>query len=429
MIVRQVKAGTGPGDLQDRLLYRSYFTEVLSRAREPEILTNAPDEQRRRFEAARRVALEEFPLSMRNGLPAIARLQGELLESGNFDGAVELAKRMRDMKPHTQVTGLRWQEGRLVAHVRLTLERADGEPLVLVSRDDRLLLDPELLQGIPGVGEWEVGDPFRRAYGELVVQDRDRGDWWYPEGDLEVRLEPLGDGRSQLVLAGRLCIDPETLAGGRPLGRGAHGVWIFVHLLGVQRTVRLTGDGVPRSTAAAGPALVGSPARVAIPYWTAGGQLALDMDERLRHLADDLSRARNARCSRRRLRSVAPDGLPLPFAATEPLGVRVRIGQGKQASTVPAELVPSPFPALRIPGRVAGPAGRQPVFLITPTAPAHKSGPVAYAVVRAGRIARLEGPAYVASAGQRLADAAARNRQLRRARRGLLRAAARALGR
>ena len=34
-------------------------------------------------------------------------------------------------------------------------------------------------------------DPFRLAYAELIVKDRDREDWWYPEGDLEVRLEPL----------------------------------------------------------------------------------------------------------------------------------------------------------------------------------------------------------------------------------------------
>jgi hypothetical protein len=313
--------------------------------------------------------------------------------------------------------------------VRLSLERGGGEPLVLVERDGRLLLDPELLQGIPGVGEWEVSDPLRRAHGELVVQDRDRGDWWYPEGDLVVRLEPLGHWRSQLVLRGPMCVDPATLTGGTAAERRVYDVWMFAQLLGVERLVRLTGDGVPGATAAAGPALVGSPARIVIPYWTVGGQLALDMDERLRRLADDFGRAPNAGCSQRRMRSATPAELPLPFTAAGPLGVEALVGKCKQTVTIPAELVPGPPPALRVSGRVKAPAGRQPVVLLTPTAPTHKAIPVAYAVVRAGRIARLEGPAYVASAGQRLLDAVARNRQIRRTRRVLLRAAGRVLGR
>jgi poly(ribitol-phosphate) beta-N-acetylglucosaminyltransferase len=428
-VVRQIKSVTGPGDLQDRLLHRHYYSELLSRAREPEILTVGPQVQRPRFEAARRLALEEFPPSVRDGLPAVSRLRAELLERGDFDAAVELAKRTREIKVRTEVVDLCWQEGRLTADVRLSLERGGGEPLVLVERDGRLLLDPDMLHGVPGAGDWEVGDPFRLAYGELVVRDRDRGDWWYPPGDAKVWLEPLGGGRSQLVVTGRLCLDPLTLAGGRALERGVHDVWMFVKLLGTERLAPLTGDGVPGAMAAAGPALVGSPVRIAIPYWTTSGQLALDMDERLRCLADDLGHGPNARCSRRRLRPASPAVLPLPLAAAERLGVRVRIGEGKQAVTVPAELVPGPPPALRVPGRATAPAGRQPVVLVTSTRPAHKSQPVAYAVVRAGRITRLEGPGYVASAGQRLLDAGARNRQIRGARRLLSRAAGRVLGR
>jgi hypothetical protein len=124
-----------------------------------------------------------------------------------------------------------------------------------------------------------------------------------------------------------MCVDPGALAGGAAAERGVHDVWMFAQLLGVERLVRLTGDGVPGAMAAAGPALVGSRARIVIPYWTAGGQLALDIDERLRRLADDLGRAPNAGCSRRRLRSAKPAELPLPFAAAGPLGVQARIGR------------------------------------------------------------------------------------------------------
>ncbi|WP_127355769.1 glycosyltransferase family 2 protein [Actinacidiphila soli] len=434
-VVRQIKAGTEPGegvdDLQNRLLHRNYHVEVLSRAREPEILNVAPQEQRPRFEAARRVALEEFPPAVREGLPAVSRVRAELLERGDFEGALELAKRTREIKARTKVTDLRWQAGRLVADVTLDLVRGDGEPLALVERDGRLLLDPELLDGVPGFAQWEVPDPLRLAYAELVVKDRDREDWWYPEGDLEVRLEPLDEGRVQVLAAGRMCVDPATLAGGRPLQRGVHDVWAFVQLLGVDRLVRLTGDGTPGTTTDAGPALLGTTgataeagaalggARIAIPYWTGAGQLALDMDERQRRLADDLGRVTNAVRGRGGV-------LPLPLAsqgggagaASAP--VRVRIGEGKSATTVAAELVAGQPPLLRVTGRIKAPAGRWPVALLTSGVPKPSdAGPVAYAVVRDGRVVRLEGPAYRAPAQLRLRDAVAGNPWIRRARRAL----------
>jgi hypothetical protein len=129
-----------------------------------------------------------------------------------------------------------------------------------------------LLDGVPATEDgWEVPDPFRLAYAELVVKDRDRQDWWYPQGDLEVRLRPLGDGKAQLIASGRLRLDPERLAGGRPLERGVHDVWAYVQLLGVDRMVRVTGDGTVGGPAA-DPALIGG--RLSLLYWTASGQLA-----------------------------------------------------------------------------------------------------------------------------------------------------------
>ena len=71
---------------------------------------------------------------------------------------------------------------------------------------------------MPGTEDgWEVRDPFRLAYAELVVKDRDREDWWYPEGDLEVRLKPLGEGRSQARRHPGGC--PSTPNGWRAGGR------------------------------------------------------------------------------------------------------------------------------------------------------------------------------------------------------------------
>ncbi|MGC0376141.1 glycosyltransferase family 2 protein [Streptomyces sp. SAI-229] len=407
-IVRQIKDGTTPSDdidaLQNRLLHRLYHVEVLSRAREPEILREDRAEQLPRFEAARAVALEEFPPAVREGLPGVSRVRAELLESGDFDGARAFAERVGAVKARGVAGPLRWEDGCLAADITLDLLRGDGEPLVLVERDGRWWLDPELLEGVPGAEDgYEVRDPFRLAYAEIVVKDRDREDWWYPEGDLEVRLEPAGDGRSRPVASGRLRIDPERLSGGGPLGRGVYDVWAFVQLLGVDRMVRVTGDGAPGSPAA-GPALTGG--RLALPYWTAGGQLALDLDQRQRRFGPDTAgpaAVNDARAGR---------SLPLPYV-TAASGGPVRVKAAVSALTVTAELVPSADGTavrLRLPARLGLADGRHPVAF--PKA----DTPVAYAVVVDGELLRLEGPAYAAGTGRRLLDAVAGNRRARRVR-------------
>ncbi|MFF7135201.1 glycosyltransferase family 2 protein [Streptomyces sp. NPDC008196] len=411
-IVGRIKDGTTPSEdvdaLQNRLLHRLYHVEVLSRTREPEILREEPAEQRERFEAARKLAIEEFPAAVREGLPTVSRLRAELLERGDFDGAVALAERVREVKARSTVGGLEWRDGRLVADVTLDLLRGDGEPLVLVERDGKRWLDPELVAGVPGAEDgWEVRDPFRLAYAELIVKDRDREDWWYPDGDLEVRLEPSGEGHSRLVASGRLSLDPERLAGGRPLERGVHDVWAYVQLLGVDRMVRLTGDGTP-GTPAAGPALTGG--RLSLPYWTGSGQLALDVDQRQRRLGSDTAGAAAANTAR------GERSLPLPYVASTASSGPARLKVTVSALTVDAELVPGEggtTAALRLPARLKLPAGRHPVTLPKTDAP------LAHAVVRDGALLRLEGPAHEAGTGRRFLDAVADNRQVRRVRRRL----------
>ncbi|MFJ3665342.1 glycosyltransferase family 2 protein [Streptomyces sp. NPDC090106] len=412
-IVRQIKDGTEASDdidaLQNRLLHRNYHVEILSRTREPEILREDPAEQRERFEAARKLAVEEFPAAVREGLPAVSRLRARFLEDGDFDGAVALAERVREVKARSAVGNLRWEDGRLVADVTFDLLRGDGEPLALVERDGTWWLDPELLDGVPGTEDgWEVPDPFRLAYAELVVKDRDREDWWYPEGDLEVELRPLGDGRAQLVATGRLTLDPEHLAGGRPLQRGVHDVWAYVQLLGVERMFRVTGDGEPGAPAAPGPALTGG--RIAIPYWTVKGQLALDVDQRQRELGPDTKALVTANTARAR------QSLGLPFLASAP-GAPLPLKVTVATLTVEAKLLHGAdgTARLRLPATLKLPTGRHPVTLPT------SDTPLAYAVVDTGTLLRLEGPSYEADRVRRLLDTIGDNHRVRDLRKHLSR--------
>lgn len=185
----------------------------------------------------------------------------------------------------TEVRELRWDAGAVTGEVSLRFLHGDGRPLRVVDRDGRGVLDP------PGIIAWPGGDPLEGAHVSLAVKARDSGDWWHPDGGvLTPRLDPLPDGGKQLTATGRLRLDPATLAGGNPLPRGTHDVWVEATVFGVEQRIRV-GGGKPSAVAAPGAALVpadGDFRRVVIPYWTERGQLALDVDERRRSLAAEL---------------------------------------------------------------------------------------------------------------------------------------------
>ncbi|MCX4823047.1 glycosyltransferase [Streptomyces sp. NBC_01142] len=397
--IRTVKEHTEPGERQNGMLHRLYRAEVLQRVSEGEVLNLDPEERQRRYEAARALAVEEFPPGVRDAFAAVTKLRATLLEQGRLDSLIALADRIRQVRAHTEVSAPRWQDGEFRAEVRLSLLRPDGEALVLVEQDGRLLLDPELLRDLPGVGDWEVEDPMSHAYAEFIVKDRDREDWWFPEGELDIRLEPLGEGRSRLVAAGTLRIDPLALAGGRPLQNGPHDVWAYFQLLGIGRQPRLGGQAADpgKGVGAAGPALVGASARIAIPYWTKGGQLAVDMDERLRRLGTELAAGGSKAVGERPRGGRA--SLPLSMTAatgTGPLALEVRIGTGAAARVVSAVVTAGVRCALSVADRIGLPDGQHPVTLLTATAPTAKTGQFATAVVRRGRVVRLRGPAAAA---------------------------------
>lgn len=405
---RTIKEHTSPGERQNGMLHRLYRAEILARVSENEVLTLDPPERQRRFEAARALAVEEFPPAVREDFAAVTRLRATLLEQGRLDSLIELAERVKGVRVRTEVQAPYWHGGEIRSDVRLSLEREDGEPLVLVERDGRLFLDPELLRPVTGVEEWEVENPLHRAYGEFVVKDRDRNDWWFPEGELDIRLEPLGDGRSRPVAEGTLRIDPLRLAGGRALQDGVHDVWVAVDLLGITRRVRLGGPAADpgNGVATAGPVLVGAPARVVIPYWTKGSQLALDMGERMRRLGTELAARENDAVARRTRGGRVSLPLPMTAAAgTAELTTEVRVGKGKAAQTVPAVISSGQTCSLVITGSLRVPDGRHPVTL--PGAPE----PVATAVVRQGRIVRVQGTSAPAAKPSALGRA---RRRLRR---------------
>jgi poly(ribitol-phosphate) beta-N-acetylglucosaminyltransferase len=180
------------------------------------------------------------------------------------------------------VDDIRWRDGKLHVTTTVGMRRADGEPLALVERYGRMLLDPELLDGIKGAEGWEAPHPLGHAYGELLVHDTARDLWWYPDADLTPRTQPLGGGRHRVVLTGETAIDPLTLAGGRPMEPGTHVVWASAQLLGVGRRARVTrSDAATRDAGTDvgfGSVRVGTRPHLVIPAWDGpAGQLRLSV--------------------------------------------------------------------------------------------------------------------------------------------------------
>ncbi|WP_328440381.1 glycosyltransferase [Streptomyces sp. NBC_00444] len=268
-VVEAIREGTEPGPLQDHLLRRSYRVELLRPVSEPRALQRTGKALERYFTVVRRMALDCYPPGVRQGLPAITRLRATLLEEGLLDSLVELARRVQEIRPRITVDAVRRDGDRLLVTTTIGMFRPDGEPLTLVERYGRLLLDPDLLYGIKGAEDWEVPDPLAYAYGELRLHDTSRNISWYPDADLAPRTEPLGGGRHRVVVSGTTALEPLTLTGGRPLPPGTHNVWAYAQLLGVGRHMRVT---APHPETGADPRLptmtVGTPPRLVIPNWT-----------------------------------------------------------------------------------------------------------------------------------------------------------------
>ncbi|KOG36464.1 glycosyltransferase [Streptomyces resistomycificus] len=274
-VVEEIKANTRPGPLQDHLLRRSYRVELLRPVSEPRVLQRTGSALERYFSVVRDMARDCYPPGVRDGLPAITRLRAHLLEEGLLESLVELASRTQKIRPHYTVDDVRRRDGSLVLTTTFAMLRPDGEPLTLVERYGRLLLDPELLDGIKGAEDWEVPHPLSHAHGELLVHDTARNLWWFPDTALTPSTQSLGRGRHRVVLTGETVIDPLTLAGGGAMPVGTHLVWANAQLLGSGRRTRLTGGAdSPRP-----PALrVGTPPRLVIPGWGGpAGQLRLSV--------------------------------------------------------------------------------------------------------------------------------------------------------
>ena len=306
VIIETVRDGTPPGPLQDQLLVRLYRLETLSRVTERYIFDPTRTDWYEAFEPLRAVAVECFPPSVRRSLPAIPQLRGALVEAGEQQGTYELARRIAALRPIIARRKLRiGADGVFRVQLTFSLAFADQRPLSLVADGSSWVLDPELTEGLPGQHPFPVEDPLREAQAQLQLEDLDRGEWWYPEGELTVSLVERGEDRRQVIAAGEFSIDPARAADGHPLPPGRYAIWFSGQLLGINRRRRLVMPTAARQNPSPWTDSTSAPVAVRLDWSGEGSRLHLEVRDREQSPVETLEAEPDAPASRSKLQALA----------------------------------------------------------------------------------------------------------------------------
>ncbi|MGW7563268.1 glycosyltransferase family 2 protein [Streptomyces sp. NPDC054757] len=277
-----VEKYTEPGPLRDKLYRRWFRNEMIERMRGARLLATPDDGYRQdMFQEMHKIAVERFGPGVTASLLPTQQLVGALIKADRYPDVERFARWESGIAAHTELTGLAWEGDALKLAFTAGL-RAGDEPVHYVREGgDELIglpdgLDsPEMLAQL-GVKPLDAAD---RAKVELVVRERSSAaEFYQPVEFTRERVDGPRAGDFRLVLRGTATVTPGTAAGGAPLGTGIWDVLVRVHQSGWNKNVRLGSVRSDAVTAGRQAALVGEPAQLVAPYWTAAhGNLSLDV--------------------------------------------------------------------------------------------------------------------------------------------------------
>jgi glycosyltransferase involved in cell wall biosynthesis len=272
---------TTPGPFRDRLLRRFYRGEMLGRLSDEWYLSQEPAYQDLLFRTIRELAIECMDENVEAGLPLLPRLRARLLRGDDPAAMQGLARRTSQAGASAQIRAVDWAAGRL----RLSFEAegtvdSGGDPVTLVRRGSRLLLDPAWTEGL-GVDPMDATDDVADCRATVSVRHRLSAVKWDLPTQSTVRLEPLGgepdDGAPiQCVVAAVGSIGAVAMAGGPPLDLGTWDVNVHLSVFGLARRAGLAVDDPAQLRATLKPALLGDPVRLIVPRLEDDG-LVLDV--------------------------------------------------------------------------------------------------------------------------------------------------------
>ncbi|CAM5596386.1 glycosyltransferase family 2 protein [Streptomyces canus] len=287
-----VVANTEPGEFRDLLLRRFYRVEMLGRLSEPSVLKYDPAYLDEMLEAVRPLAEDFMGDGVHDGLGALSRIRSTLLRRDDREGLLRIARFAASVKGTARLENVAWQpDGRMAVTVSARLVHGESsEPLKLLRRDGRLFLHPEFTEGVLKDGELvDVTDEMNGFKAEMSLRNRETAVEWPCPSEYTSTVEDLGDGACEVVLRGTGHVNPQGGKGRGPVSRGFWDIWVPVRGLGVVRKARLGADRAAHVDQDCRPALLGSPARPVIPYFTdPHGNLTLDVARRSKKLAQYL---------------------------------------------------------------------------------------------------------------------------------------------
>ncbi|WP_411150797.1 glycosyltransferase family 2 protein [Streptomyces sp. A30] len=279
-----VVANTEPGEFRDLLLRRFYRVEMLGRLSEPSVLKYDAAYLDEMVDAVQPLAKDFMTDGVHDGLGALSRIRSTLLRRDDREGLVRIARFATSIKGAARLEDVAWRpDGKMDVTVSARLVHGENaEPLKLLRRDDRLFLHPEYTEGVLKDGELvDVTDEMDGFKGEMSLRNRETAVEWPCPAEYTSTVEDLGDGACEVVLRGTGQVSPQGAKGRGPVSRGFWDIWVPVRGLGVVRKARLGADRATHVDADCRPALLGSPARPVIPYFTdPHGNLTLDVARR-----------------------------------------------------------------------------------------------------------------------------------------------------
>ena len=294
-VLHVVVDNTEPGEFRDRLLRRFYRVEMLGRLSEPGVLKLDPEYLDEMCEAIRPLAAEFMHDGVHDGLGALPRLRSTLLREDNREGLVRVARFAASVKGAARLEDFDWQpDGRAAVSVSARLVHGDDqEPLRVVRRDDRYVLHPDISEGLLPDGQLlDLTDDMSDFKGELSLRNRETAVEWPCPATWTTEVEKLDDEDDEddevyeVVLHGHGHVTSEAVKGRGRVSRGFWDIWVPVRGYGLVRKARLGADRAAHVDAKCLPALLGSPARPVIPYFTdPHGNLTLDVAGRAKKMA------------------------------------------------------------------------------------------------------------------------------------------------
>lgn len=276
-----VEKYTEPGPLRDKLHRRWFRNEMIERMRGARLLATPDDGYRQAmFQEMHKLAVERFGPGVGASLLPTQQLVGALIRADRYQDVEHFARWECGIAAHAELTGLAWEDGTLKLAFTAGLKAGD-EPVHYVREGgDELIGLPEGLDSPEALAQLGV-KPLAaadRAKAELVVRERSSAaEFYQPVEFTRERVDGPRAGEFRLVLRGTAAVTPGTAAGGAPLGAGVWDVLVRVHQSGWNKNVRLGSVRTEAVTAGREPAVVGEPAQVVVPYWTAHGNLSLDV--------------------------------------------------------------------------------------------------------------------------------------------------------